>query len=66
MAVGHRVVNAVMGAFASALPDRIPASYYGVSYVYAFNAINDDGTRQAYFDLECGGWDGHPRSEERR
>lgn len=63
MAVGHRVVNAVMGAFASALPDRIPASYYGVSYVYAFNAINDDGTRQVYFDLECGGWGGHPEAD---
>ena len=32
MATGHRIVNAVMGAFAAALPERVPASYYGVSY----------------------------------
>jgi N-methylhydantoinase B len=60
MAVGHRVVNAVMGAFAQAAPERVPASYYGVSYAYALNAFNADGTRQLYFDLECGGWGGHP------
>jgi N-methylhydantoinase B/oxoprolinase/acetone carboxylase alpha subunit len=55
MAVGHRIVNAVMGAFAQALPDQVPAAYYGVSYAYALNAENADGSRQVYFDLECGG-----------
>lgn len=60
MAVGHRVVNAVIGAFARALPGRIAAAYYGVSYAYSLNAINADGSRQLYFDLECGGWGGHP------
>jgi len=63
MAVGHRVVNAVMGAFAQAAPERVPASYYGVSYAYALNAFNADGTRQLYFDLECGGWGGHPEGD---
>jgi N-methylhydantoinase B len=63
MAVGHRIVNAVMGAFAAALPDRVPASYYGVSYAYAINAINADGSRQVYFDLECGGWGAHPEGD---
>ena len=60
MAVGHRVVNAVMGSFAQAVPERVPASYYGVSYAYALSANNADGSRQVYFDLECGGWGGHP------
>jgi N-methylhydantoinase B len=60
MAVGHRIVNTVMGAFASALPNQVPAAYYGVSYVYAFNAIKEDGGRSVYFDLECGGWGAHP------
>ena len=60
MAVGHRVVNAVMGAIAQAVPERVPASYYGVSYAYALSANNADGSRQVYFDLECGGWGGHP------
>ncbi len=63
MAVGHRVVNAVMGAFAQALPDRVPASYYGVSYAYALSASTDDGGHQVYFDLECGGWGGHPHGD---
>ena len=63
MAVGHRVVNAVMGAFAAALPEEVPAAYYGVSYAYALNALNADGTRQVYFDLECGGWGAHPQSD---
>ena len=63
MAVGHRVVNAVMGAFASALPGQVPASYYGVSYAYALNCLHEDGSRQVYFDLECGGWGGHPEAD---
>jgi N-methylhydantoinase B len=63
MAVGHRVVNAVMGAFARALPGRIPAAYYGVSYAYALNCFNADGSRQVYFDLECGGWGAHPEED---
>lgn len=60
MAVGHRIVNTVMGAFATALPGQVPAAYYGVSYVYAFNAFKEDGGRSVYFDLECGGWGAHP------
>jgi len=41
MAVGHRLVDAVMGALAGAAP----ASYRGVSDVYAFEADGDDGER---------------------
>jgi N-methylhydantoinase B len=63
MAVGHRIVNTVMGAFAVALPGQVPAAYYGVSYVYAFNAFKEDGERSVYFDLECGGWGAHPEED---
>jgi len=63
MAVGHRVVNAVIGAFARALPGKIAATYYGVSYAYALNAMHADGRRQVYFDLECGGWGAHPQAD---
>ncbi len=63
MAVGHRVVNAVMGSFAQALPDKVPASYYGVSYAYALQAFAKDGSRPVYFDLECGGWGAHPDAD---
>jgi len=63
MAIGHRVVNAVMGAFAVAVPGRVPAAYYGVSYAYATNLFHADGRRQVYFDLTCGGWGGHPEAD---
>ncbi len=63
MAIGHRVVNAVMGAFAKAIPGRVPAAYYGVSYAYATNLFHADGRRQVYFDLTCGGWGGHPEGD---
>ncbi len=63
MAVGHRVVNAVMGAFAKAVPGLVPAAYYGVSYAYATNLFHADGRRQVYFDLTCGGWGGHPEGD---
>ena len=63
MAVGHRVVTTVMGAFAEAVPERVPAAYYGMSYAYAFNGIDADGRRRLYFDLEVGGWGGHPEAD---
>ena len=63
MAVGHRVTNTVMGAFAQALPGTIPAAYYGVSYAFAANLIESDGRRRVYFDLTCGGWGGHPEED---
>ena len=63
MAIAHRVVNVVMGAFAGAVPDRVPAAYYGVSYAYATNFFHADGRRQVYFDLTCGGWGGHPEGD---
>jgi N-methylhydantoinase B len=56
IAVCHRVVNVIMGALAQALPERIPASYYGVSYVYIVEALSDDGTRQVYLDAPVGGY----------
>ena len=60
MAVGHRVVTTVLGALAKALPNQLPAAYYGVSYAYAVGLEHPNGERQVYFDLECGGWGGHP------
>lgn len=63
MAVGHRVTNAIMGAFAQALPGQIPAAYYGVSYAFAANLIENNGRRRVYFDLTCGGWGGHPEED---
>ncbi|MEM7422162.1 MAG: hydantoinase B/oxoprolinase family protein [Pseudomonadota bacterium] len=62
MATGHRIVTTVLGALAGAAPDRVPAAYYGVSYVMALQAPDPwiaDETR-VYFEIEVGGWGGHP------
>ena len=63
MATGHRIVTTVLGAFAAAMPGQVPAAYYGVSYAYALNCFLEDGRRQVYFDLECGGWGAHPEAD---
>src|SRR3546814_12948252 len=63
MATGHRIVTTVLGAFAAAMPGRVPAAYYGVSYTYALICFLGDGSRRVYFDLECGGWGAHPEAD---
>jgi N-methylhydantoinase B len=60
MLTGHRVATAVLRAFAAAAPERIPASYYGVTFNHAVNIGHGDGRRQVYFDSEIGGWGAHP------
>ena len=62
MATGHRIVTTVLGALARAAPDRIPAAYYGVSYVMTLQAPDPliEGERRVYFEVEVGGWGGHP------
>lgn len=63
MMTGHRIVNAVTGALAQAAPDRIPAAYYGVSYVYSLGTVKDDGAQDVYFEVEVGGWGAHPEAD---
>lgn len=63
MATGHRIVTTVLGALAAAIPDRIPAAYYGVSYVAALSAPDAEGERRVYFEIEVGGWGAHPDAD---
>ncbi len=63
MTIAHRIVNTVMGALAQALPERIPAAYYGVSYVCMLESVLEDGTRHIYFDSEVGGWGAEPQRD---
>lgn len=63
MLTGHRVATAVLRAFAEVVPERIPASYYGVTFNHAVNIRHGDGRRQVYFDAEVGGWGGHPEGD---
>lgn len=63
MATGHRIVTTVLGALAEALPDRVPAAYYGVSYVYALSTSDAGGNPRVYFEIEVGGWGAHPEQD---
>ena len=63
MTIAHRIVNVVMGALAQALPERIPAAYYGVSYVCMLESVLANGTRRIYFDSEVGGWGAEPHRD---
>ena len=65
MATGHRIVTTVLGALAKAAPERIPAAYYGVSYVAALSAPDPivEGERRVYFEVEVGGWGAHPEAD---
>lgn len=65
MATGHRIVTAVMGALAGAAPERVPAAYYGVSYVMTLRAPDPLIAHESrvYFEVEVGGWGGHPEAD---
>jgi N-methylhydantoinase B len=65
MATGHRIVTTVLGALAQAMPEKIPAAYYGVSYVAALSAPDrfNPGEKRVYFEIEVGGWGGHPNAD---
>lgn len=59
MVVNHRIATCVFGALAQIAPERIPAAYYAISYVYAVSLVQPNAKRQVYFDIEVGGWGGH-------
>lgn len=64
MATGHRVVTTVLGALAQAAPDRVPAAYYGVSYVQTLSTPDPKtGAPKVYFEIEIGGWGAHPEQD---
>ncbi len=65
MATGHRVVTTILGALANAIPHKIPAAYYGVSYVAALSSPDRflPNERRVYFEIEVGGWGGSPSSD---
>ena len=63
MAPSHLMLNVLFGALSQAVPDRIPAAYYGVSYVCSFQTVADDGRRQVLVEIEVGGCGGHPKGD---
>ncbi|MCK8787752.1 hydantoinase B/oxoprolinase family protein [Roseomonas sp. NAR14] len=55
VAVSHRLATTVLGALHQAVPGRVPAAYYGVSYVCSFQTIGEDGGRGVLVEIEVGG-----------
>jgi N-methylhydantoinase B len=61
--VTHRLATTLLGALHQAVPDRVPAAYYGVSYVCTFQTIGDDDRRSVLVEIEVGGGGGHPQQD---
>ncbi len=59
----HRLATTLLGALHQAVPDRVPAAYYGVSYVCTFQTIADDDRRSVLVEIEVGGAGGHPAQD---
>jgi N-methylhydantoinase B/oxoprolinase/acetone carboxylase alpha subunit len=63
VAVSHRLANVMFGCLHQALPDRMPAAYYGGSYVATFQTIAADGEREVLVEIEIGGTGAAPAKD---
>lgn len=57
---GQRVVDAVLGALAQALPDRIPAASQGTMNNFTFGGVSSAGNPFVYYETIAGGQGGSP------
>ncbi|RTL63304.1 MAG: hydantoinase B/oxoprolinase family protein [Hyphomicrobiales bacterium] len=55
IAISHRLATVLFGALHKAIPDRMPAAYYAVSYVVAFQTIDAQKRRKVLVEIEIGG-----------
>ena len=62
-AITHTIANVLYAAFSQALPDRIPAAYYGMSNVHILAGDSDTGSSWIFFDIEVGGWGARPTKD---
>ena len=61
--VSHRLATTILGALHQAVPGRIPAAYYGASYVCTFQTIAGPATRSVLVEIEVGGGGAHPQQD---
>ena len=59
---GFRIVDAVNGALAQLLPDRVPAAGEGGNTLAIFGG-ESGGARFIYYELVCGTWGGSPHGD---
>ena len=55
IAIAHRLATVLFGALHQAIPDRMPAAYYAVSYVVTFQTIDPTLGRKVLVEIEIGG-----------
>lgn len=58
--IGYRIIEAIFGALATALPDRVPAAGDGGTSGIRIGGLRDDGTRFQFNDIVCGSWGARP------
>lgn len=57
---GYRVVDAMFGALAQIVPDRVPAAGEGGNTVVCLGGYREDGAPFIIVDMICGAWGGRP------
>ncbi|MFT7570869.1 MAG: N-methylhydantoinase B [Paracoccaceae bacterium] len=57
---GYRVVDAMFGALAQIVPDRVPAAGEGGNTVVCLGGYKEDGAPFIIVDMICGAWGGRP------
>ncbi len=62
-ALTHTIALALYKALSQALPERIPAAYYGMSNVHILSGDNNNGKSWIFFDIEVGGWGALPTKD---
>jgi N-methylhydantoinase B len=60
---GFRIVDAVNGALAQLIPDRIAAAGEGGNSIAVFGSTREDGERFVYYELVTGTWGGTPTND---
>lgn len=63
IAIAHRLATVLFGALHAALPDRMPAAYYAVSYVVTFQTVDPKFDRKVLVEIEIGGCGALPYSD---
>jgi N-methylhydantoinase B/oxoprolinase/acetone carboxylase alpha subunit len=60
---GFRALDAVNGALAQLLPDRVAAAGEGGNTLAVFGSVRPDGSRFVFYELIVGTWGGTPRGD---
>jgi N-methylhydantoinase B/oxoprolinase/acetone carboxylase alpha subunit len=63
IAIAHRLTTVLFGALHKAIPERMPAAYYAVSYVVAFQTTDPKFGRKVLVEIEIGGCGALPYSD---